>query len=115
LSYSLLECSADGRYTDITNLVAVPALVQLPGIRILRKFVCPIKPTPENVGFFVSVVTIPERPDFCEPFFEHAFVLLSFFWPLSTRLVESLINKMIMKGCINLEKTVSNPSVSLAV
>ena len=51
---SPLEWTAIGRYTEITDLVAVPALVQLPGIQVLRKLACPLKPTPENVGFFVS-------------------------------------------------------------
>lgn len=31
-----------------------PQKTQLPGKRVLRKLVYPLKPTPENVGFFVS-------------------------------------------------------------
>ena len=56
-----------------------PRKTQLPGKRVLRKLVCPLKPTPENVGFFVSGHYLtPFRPSLEDPGSKYPFTVSAF-------------------------------------
>lgn len=56
-----------------------PQKTQLPGKRVLRKLVYPLKPTPENVGFFVSGHYLtPFRPSLEDPGSKYPFTVSAF-------------------------------------